>query len=238
MRNIKILLVIILSIIAYIPTSYSLNFPQTEVNILSQYPKVANPIYDIIKNKATVGVIPYYQNKNGIYILLGRERVDSNKGEAAGKFCDFGGNAVENTTIISNLIRELYEETIKILEPTENDIITQGKLLYKKSNSGREIYYVFYPLTEEEYKKTLDLNTIRAHVELASTKSCFAEKDQFIWLSLSDIRNNIDDLHINKNTVLEIKDIEGNLRSISLRKYFIEDCILHPAFQSLVNQLQ
>lgn len=39
-------------------------------------------------NKATVGVIPCFINNSQLYLLLGRERIDSDKKEKAGKFSE------------------------------------------------------------------------------------------------------------------------------------------------------
>lgn len=179
--------------------------------------------------KATVGVIPYYTHDNQIYVLLGRERIDGNRLERAGKFSDFGGSVeLDGTNLAQNAIRELEEETIGQIKLTPQDVLAKGILLQKLSSKGREISYIFYPMNEAEYKQTRELNRVWHTLCTRNIETPQCEKDQFTWVSLHDIANKSP----------QILDIDGNLHILQLREFFVQDCLEHPDFPHLVAHLE
>lgn len=178
--------------------------------------------------KATVGVIPYYVKDNQVYLLLGRERVDGLKKERAGKFSDFGGSVeLDGTTLLHNAVRELKEESMRRIEISEKDLLEKGKTVYKKSSKNRDIFYIFYPMTQQEYNNTKSLSALWPVLCANKIEASDCEKDQFLWLSAKDL------LHKEKVA----RDIDGKSLEIKLREFFMQDCIENPAFARLLEQL-
>jgi hypothetical protein len=183
----------------------------------------------IPKDKATVGVIPYYIQNNTVYLLLARERIDGAKKERAGKFSDFGGSVeLDGTTFIQNAIRELKEESMGKINIREDALLKQGNVISKLSAKKREIYYIFYPMSEAEYKDTKQLNALWPKLCANKPESSECEKDQYLWLNAEDIRKQNQQVH----------DIDGNLHTVTLREFFVQDCISNPDFVNLIDQLQ
>src|SRR5512135_608168 len=57
---------------------------------VAAFSKKNNPLLKPVKQKGTVGIIPYYQIKGKTYVFLGQE-LSGGKREAAATFSDFGG---------------------------------------------------------------------------------------------------------------------------------------------------
>ena len=111
--------------------------------------------------KSTIGVVPYFTKDHQIYLLLGRERIDGHKKEKAGKFSDFGGSVkLDGTTLMQNAIRELQEESLGQIILGEEDLLKKGVVLFKRSPENREIFYILYSMSEQEYKISRRLNAL------------------------------------------------------------------------------
>ena len=237
---IKLLLALIMVMVMFLQpiSSYAIEFSKDQVNILSKYSK-DNPLTKISHDKATVGVIPYYIWNKEIYILLGRERIDGGSLEKSGKFSDFGGNSKnDGTTILQNITRELKEETISKINIKENEILDKGLLLYKVSPSGREIFYVFLPMSDEQYSNTTDLNALRKSIDPLTVTPAYLEKDQFLWLNFKQLLEYVQKNEKDDKPILSISDIKGNTHKIELRKFFYNDCLRNPAFNDLAIKLE
>jgi len=184
---------------------------------------------EIPSAKASVGIILYYFKDEKIYVLLGRERIDSNKKEKAGKFADFGGSVeLNNTTFAHNAIRELKEETMSQIILHEKELIKKGSLLYKKSATGREIIYIFYPLSKRQYQQAKVLNSLWPILCSHKKDSVYCEKDQFVWLNLQDI--------VNQEKF--VRDLNENRKIIIFREFFTKDCIEHPDLPILLESIE
>lgn len=178
-------------------------------------------------DKVTVGIIPYYLKDNQVYILLGRERIDGGK-EKSGKFSDFGGSVELNgTNLAHNAIRELKEETMGQIALNERDLYESGRILYKASSKNRDIIYIFYPMSEQEYKKTRRLNSLWPALCSHKKDSVDCEKDQFTWFNVQNITNK-------KN---QVRDIDGNSNLVYFRDFFVQDCLEHPDFPKMVEHI-
>jgi hypothetical protein len=179
-------------------------------------------------DKATVGVIPYYIKDHQVYILLGRERIDGDKKERAGKFSDFGGSVeLDGTSFAHNAIRELKEETMGQVSINEKELYENGSILCKVSSKNRDIIYVFYPMSEQEYKKTRSLSSLWPALCSHKKDSEECEKDQFTWFNVQDITNKSK----------QVRDIDGNSNIVPLREYFVQDCVEHPNFSKILEQI-
>ena len=209
----------------------------TEVCGLSPYTLGCSALLKASEAKATVGVIPYYVHNKQVYILLGRERVDSKKTGAAGTFSDFGGSVkLDGTTILQNAVRELAEETMDEIRVKESQLLNKARLLYTKTKEGRQVFYLFYPMSGKDYILTRDFNILRAKASAYKINPAYLEKDQFVWFKLDDIVSNIPD-NANENTKVSATDIDGNTHDIMLRGYFVKDCLLHPELANLAAKL-
>lgn len=182
----------------------------------------------IPKEKATIGVIPYVIKDKQIYILLGRERIDGLKKERAGKFSDFGGTVeVDGSSLIANAVNELKEESMNQMIVSEEDLLSKGKVIYKLSSKNREIFYIFYPMSEQEYNTTKNLDSLWPKLCQHTVEAEECEKDKFVWLNANDLKNKQE----------KVTDIDGNERSIKLREFFVSDCIEHPEFNTILQSL-
>ncbi len=52
------------------------------------------------------------------------------------------------------------EESYGVLDLKTEHLLEKGTVLYKKSSSGRDIFYVLYPLSEKEYVSVEELTTL------------------------------------------------------------------------------
>lgn len=182
----------------------------------------------ISSDKATVGVIPYYLKDNQVYILLGRERIDGGKKEKSGKFSDFGGSVeLDGASLAHNAIRELKEETMGQIALNERDLYESGSILYKVSSKNRDIIYIFYPMSEQEYKKTRSLSSLWPALCSHKKDSVDCEKDQFTWFNVQDVTNK----------TKQVRDIDGNYNVVHFREFFVQDCLEHPDFSKMVERI-
>jgi len=179
-------------------------------------------------DKATVGVIPYYLKDNQVYILLGRERIDGGKKEKSGKFSDFGGSVeLDGTSLAHNAIRELKEETMGKIALNERDLYEKGNILYKVSSKNRDIIYIFYPMSEQEYEMTRNLTSLWPALCANKKGSEDCEKDQFTWFNVQDIASQSK----------KVRDIDGNSNIVHLREFFVQDCLEHTDFSKMLARI-
>ena len=187
-----------------------------------------NILLQIPKHKAHVGVIPYLKQNNKIYVLLGRERLDG-KNNSSGKYADFGGQTeLDGTSLITNTVRELYEETMGQLKVSEKELLKLGQLLCSNLDRKKPRYYMFFPLSEADIKLSKKFNAIRGNLDLSKVKITYAEKDQFYWFALDDVMQQLPEIH----------DIDGNLHSIKFREFFVHDFLQHPDLSEIVANLK
>lgn len=207
-----------------------------QVYSLSSF-KEDSPLLKIPSATATVGVVPYYcDGEHKVWVFLGRE--GPKKAESAGKFSDFGGSTEpDGSTLVKNMVREVTEETMGQVILKESDILQKGLLLYKENEkNGRKIYYVFCPFSEAEYQKTKNFNELRQNPEYTATLSpTYLEKDQFAWVNLEDLRSMA---LVKGEESFPLKDIAGKTHEITVRKFFRQDCLSHPRFPDLQEQLK
>ena len=136
--------------------------------------------------------------------------------------------------IIDNIVREFKEESMGQFSISEEQLLQNGYILYKKSAKGRDIFYVFYPLQEKDFLSQSQLNEKRQELKKGEVPDTWLEKDQFIWVKAEDLLK-----AVSKKFEEEIivQDINFETHKIKLRKYFIEDCLEHPAFERLLKTL-
>lgn len=160
---------------------------KSPIYAIAKYKKTTNPLLKVAKQKATVGIIPYYVIKGKVYIFLGQE-LPGGKREASGTFSDFGGSVTpDGKTILQHALREFREETMGQMHLREADVLKNGFLLFKKNKQGRGIYYIFIKLSEKQYKKTLKFHTAKVRLKASGVPNSYLEKETFLWVSLNDL---------------------------------------------------
>lgn len=193
-------------------------------------------LVQVPKERGTGGVILMHYDKGTLYFLLGREDINSGKSDKAGQFCDLGGSVeLDGNRIIDNIIRELKEESMGQFDISAEQLLQNGYMLYKKSPKGREIFYIFYPLDEKDFIHQNVLNQYRKALrKQKNIPETWLEKDQFIWVKAEDLLK----VPFQKSEEeITVQDINSEAHKIKLRKYFIEDCLEHPAFERLLKIL-
>jgi 8-oxo-dGTP pyrophosphatase MutT (NUDIX family) len=172
--------------------------------------------------KGTVVVIPYTVVDGEVWVLLGRERIDSTDSSKAGCYCDFGGSIKPGSSLVNNAIRELDEETYELLKVSELALIERGTVLRKISATGRQIFYILYPLSESEIEAadSDQWNLLVKNNPLGKSSECI-EKDEFMWIPLKL-------LVAPPTCVITVQNHKGTKREIKLRRFFWEDFCKHP----------
>lgn len=186
--------------------------------------------------KATVGVLLLYSEKEKSYILLGRERIDGNS-EKAGTFSDLGGST-QKGTFLENALRELKEESANLFDffsVSKQKRILEKSIVLQKINpqTKREIVYLIYPIKQQDFKSSKALDQAREHLEKdPNTASSYLEKDMYLWIDLKDLcRISFQNKEI-KSPVL-VHTLENHPEVIRLRPFFVIDCLHHPDFQKI-----
>lgn len=225
---------------------------EASIHALNKYKKSANPLYKIAKHKGTAGITPYYVINEKIYILLGQE-LTGGKQEASGTFSDFGGTInPDGKTVLEHALREYREETMGQLRLNEEDVINNGHLLYRKTEKGRDVYYIFVKLTEKQYAKSKKMHPAKVRLKASGVPNSYLEKETFLWVNLADLmtgnaeattKENIDSkpesqvTQAPENMRFNVHTPEGKSINILVRGYFIRDCLGNPDFPSFVKQL-
>jgi ADP-ribose pyrophosphatase YjhB (NUDIX family) len=169
------------------------------------------------EGKATVGVVPYTLNSGEVYILLGREDINSDNKKKAGTYADFGGSTNEDQTYLDNMLRELREETMGFLTPTGDYILDNSKFV-TKDNNGRKIIYSLMPAGKKYFIEASKITRYRAKNKNKLTRAEI-EKDEFAWLPLKKLISSAK----NGAYTVNLKDIDGAYKQVRLRKFFAED---------------
>jgi hypothetical protein len=183
----------------------------------------------IPSNKATVGVVLVHSKNNELYVLLARERIDSDNTEKRGKYSDLGGSVKLNgTSYLDNMLRELSEESMDLIKPNKQNFLKKCTLIYKK-NGDRTIAYCMYLMNDEEFVSSEKLNKKRRTNKTLPSEA--KEKDLFLWISLKSLLKN------KNSTPIRIRDIEGKWHSITLRKYFMDDFLSNPMLDKAIENL-
>lgn len=187
--------------------------------------------------KATIGILLLYQRNGENYVLLGREREDAAPGKA-GTFSDLGGKT-QKGTFLENALRELKEESAGVFNffsPSHQKRILEKSLVISKNNpqSGRKIVYLLYPLEPENFKSSATLDSARKRLQKdPTTPPSYLEKDLYVWVDLKDLCA----FSVHNRTTQEespiVHTLEGQVRRITLRPFFIKDFLKHPSFKKM-----
>ncbi|HSX20043.1 MAG TPA: NUDIX hydrolase, partial [Gammaproteobacteria bacterium] len=213
-----------------------------------------NPLLKPVKQKGTVGIIPYYQIKGKTYVFLGQE-LPGGKKEAAATFSDFGGSMnPDGKTVLAHALREFKEETMRQIHLSDDDVLKNGYLLYKKTDKGRGIYYIFVKFSEKQYNKANKIHVAKVRLKASSAPNSHLEKESFAWMSLDDLMQQAVPAPVAKPedtsaqepitpVVTEqqrfaVHTPDGETMSILVRGYFLQDCLQHPDMPALVKQLK
>lgn len=243
----------IISITLCIPATLFAVPAGSTIHALNKYKKAANPLYKIAKQKGTAGITPYYVINGKIYILLGQE-LTGGKQESSGTFSDFGGTITpDGTTVLQHALREYKEETMGQLKLTEEDVINNGHLLYRKTEKGRDVYYIFVKLTEKQYLKSKKMHPAKVRLKASGVPNSYLEKETFLWVSLDDLmktkvaavadKENTDSnpepqtKQAPENTRFNVHTPEGKSINILVRGFYLRDCLENPDFPSFVKKL-
>lgn len=214
---------------------------------LAKYSKQQNPILKAVKQKSTVGIIPYYVQTGKIYIFLGQE-LSGGMREKAGTFSDFGGTMEpDGKTILDHAIREFREETMHQMRLDPEYILKNGYLLHKKTTKGRDIYYIFVKFSKEQFKLSKKLNVAKIRLKASSPPNSHFEKESFAWVDLNDILKQVpatpdtttsDVSNVPMQTpYFTAKTPDGSNISILIRNYFLEDCLQNSNLPELIKIL-
>lgn len=184
--------------------------------------------------RSTVGVIPVRWVDGELCVLLARERIDGNP-KKAGQYCDFGGSADVNETIIGAAGREYREESMGELtldpECLKEGFLIKGENPVKK----RHICYIVYPLSSEEYDRSLKLNTMRLSYKEGDLHPSYLEKDRFHWFKVGDLFETI------KDSTFDLKPVNPPLEKgegrAMLRGFFIEDFLKNSLLPQVIEQV-
>ncbi len=186
------------------------------------------------QHRTYVGVIPYYQVNNKIYVLLGRETKDSRKVDA-GLYTDFGSSVkINDSTILKNAVNVLNKDTMGKLKISEQDLIKSGKVIYKQIQPDHDVYYIFYKVSQQQFLKINKFKVQHARLKASSVANANLGKDQFIWFNFEDLLKNSTADEFEAQNKLDVYTIDGKQITAHLRKYFIVDCLQSSELPSLI----
>lgn len=223
----KLFLILILSLLSL------QNVWALEYSLVTTESEKASRLHTPAAPRSTVGVIPYCVRDGKIYFLLGQEDPKGSKEEARGKFSDFGGSTKEGS-VLENLKREYEEETLNYISLREEDLLKQGLLLYKKTEKGRDVLYMFFPFSEAQVEESEKLNDFRHSPEAADLPDSSLEKVEFRWLNVKDLQKGIQE---KPQGPFPVRTLRGDELFISLRKFFREDCFENKRFGDLISYI-
>ncbi len=166
-----------------------LAFAQTHSTTLelAKVPKHKNPLLLAPKKNSVIAIIPYYVQKNNVYVLLGQE-LTGGKQEKSGTFSYFGGNIKPSTTtVIQSMLYEFHKETLGQMRLNEEYVLKNSFLLYNKSSKDKDLYYVFVKFNEQQYNKTKKFNIATVRLKASSPPNSHFEKETFAWVSLDQL---------------------------------------------------
>lgn len=200
------------------------SFIKEEQQVESQNEYSNNKLLNQIPSrKGTVGVILVYKKDDRLYALLGKENNEGSS-EKSGRYSDFGGSVShDGATFLENMLRELEEESMQTYKISQEDFL-KNAFVFHTEKKDRDIFYAVYSIKDSQYIPANILNHKRSSLGDKFPKE-YKEKEEFLWVDINMLL-----LAVIKNPqreVFAINDIEGQPRLIKLRKYFIDDCLLH-----------
>jgi 8-oxo-dGTP pyrophosphatase MutT (NUDIX family) len=120
--------------------------------------------------KHSCGAILYTIYKNKIYIILGKEE---------GEWFPFKGTCEKGETIMQAAIREISEETCKLVNATEQELSLDCVYQTKRKYYHIGLLYVDHTIVNKFYK-----------IRQSQTLTKFLEKTEIKMFSLNDILKN------------------------------------------------
>jgi hypothetical protein len=185
----------------------------------------------------TVGVIPFYWIEGKFCILLSRERADRDTSKA-GTYSDLGGKTLAGASVKAEMAREYKEETLggrmEDLDTSPERLSNAFLLTGRDEIKGREIFYLLYPLSEEEYTLSLKLNILRDTLRDGDLGSECLEKDRFFWFSMEDVCKKATDPSFILTPIGA--SLPAGDRPVALRSFFTRDFVINPLLQTILKE--